>query len=371
MAKFSVLIPVYNGGDHFRETVDSVINQTFADIEVVISDDASTDKSASIIKEYAEKDKRVVPIFMERNMGTAAVRSHLVSKATGDYCIFVDADDELVIDACEVLSDVIVSIDADIIQFGENVINSSDLPEESIKWFVDYIKPLQERLISDDLLHLCFAERKFAWNLHGKVFKTDLLKKAYDNIGDDRVISCEDIYGMFYILFYARSYQGIDYSPLYNYNYGRGANGQKTVSLQRYQNVCYQATISEKHEEFAERMGVTAWLKDILELNREMFVHGGVECWLSFSEKDRIARLPILLDAWEPDLVINKLATKYIKPYESEISFLKETIANLENRVDEVQAEHDNVAAMLNSVWNSRWHKLGVKLKKLIPTTQP
>lgn len=88
----SVILPVYNQEKYLVETIESVLTQTFQDFEFLILDDGSTDDSAHIIREYAKKDKRIVPFF-ESNSGRCNATNKLVNLAKGKWCAFLDADD--------------------------------------------------------------------------------------------------------------------------------------------------------------------------------------------------------------------------------------------------------------------------------------
>lgn len=94
MVKFSIVIPVYNSGKYLNECLDSVINQTFKDIEIICIDDGSTDNSLSILKEYEEKDKRI-KVFSQEHRGVGAARNYGMELAKGEYINFLDSDDKI------------------------------------------------------------------------------------------------------------------------------------------------------------------------------------------------------------------------------------------------------------------------------------
>lgn len=102
MPKVSVIIPVYNTEKYLRECLDSVVNQTLKDIEIICVDDGSTDNSLSILKEYAEKDDRFV-ILTQENKGVACARNKGLEVATGEYIGFVDSDDYIINNALHIL----------------------------------------------------------------------------------------------------------------------------------------------------------------------------------------------------------------------------------------------------------------------------
>lgn len=89
--RFSVVIPVYNKEKYLKQTLDSVLNQTLYDYEVIIVDDCSTDGSVEIAKKY-ETDKRF-HVYTKINEGVSATRNYGIRKAKGDYVCFLDADD--------------------------------------------------------------------------------------------------------------------------------------------------------------------------------------------------------------------------------------------------------------------------------------
>lgn len=87
----SVIIPVYNSSKYLKECIDSVLNQTYKNIEVIIIDDNSTDNSVDIINSY--KDKRIKLIKFKENSGVSACRNKGIELAKGDYITFIDSDD--------------------------------------------------------------------------------------------------------------------------------------------------------------------------------------------------------------------------------------------------------------------------------------
>lgn len=92
MVKISVIIPVYNSAEYLAECLDSVINQTYQDMEIILVDDGSTDSSLDICRGYAKKDERI-SVFHQENQGAVRARKMGVKKAIGDYITFVDSDD--------------------------------------------------------------------------------------------------------------------------------------------------------------------------------------------------------------------------------------------------------------------------------------
>ena len=91
--KISVIIPVYNTEKYLKECLDSVVNQTLKDIEIIIINDASPDNSISIINDYASNDGRIVVLDKKNNEGVGQARNDGILKATGEFIAFLDSDD--------------------------------------------------------------------------------------------------------------------------------------------------------------------------------------------------------------------------------------------------------------------------------------
>ena len=91
----AVLLPVYNAGKFLRECLDSILAQTFADFELIVCDDASTDDSAAILAEYAARDPRVKVLRNEKNLGIARTRNRLLEAVSPEckYIAIMDSDD--------------------------------------------------------------------------------------------------------------------------------------------------------------------------------------------------------------------------------------------------------------------------------------
>lgn len=116
MVAISVIIPVYNVEKYLRKCLDSVVKQTFKDIEIICVDDGSSDNSPKILREYERLDSRI-KVFSQENIGVSAARNEGMRHATGDYIYFVDSDDYLVIDALERLYNIATEHSTDLIIF--------------------------------------------------------------------------------------------------------------------------------------------------------------------------------------------------------------------------------------------------------------
>lgn len=117
MPKISIIIPVYNVEKYLRECLDSCVNQTLEDIEIICVDDASPDNSIKILEEYRQKDSRIKILRHEKNKNLGAARNTGLANAKGEYIWFVDSDDYIDTKACQILYDTIKEFDVDMLCF--------------------------------------------------------------------------------------------------------------------------------------------------------------------------------------------------------------------------------------------------------------
>lgn len=121
--KVSVIIPIYNTGEYLRPALDSVIDQTLREIEIICVDDGSTDRSLEILKEYQKADDRI-RIVTETNAGPALARNNGIRRARGEYVAFLDADDFFELDMLERLYCEAKANDLDIVLSNYDIYNS-------------------------------------------------------------------------------------------------------------------------------------------------------------------------------------------------------------------------------------------------------
>ncbi|MGP3775926.1 bifunctional glycosyltransferase/CDP-glycerol:glycerophosphate glycerophosphotransferase [Streptomyces sp. SDT5-1] len=105
MPRFSVIIPVYRVQAYLHECLQSVLEQSFTDLELIAVDDCSPDASGAILDEFADRDPRVRAVHLTENVGLGRARNAGLERATGDYVIFLDSDDSLVPDALHAIAD--------------------------------------------------------------------------------------------------------------------------------------------------------------------------------------------------------------------------------------------------------------------------
>ena len=115
--KISIIIPAYNIAPYLPRCLDSVLEQTYTNLEIIVVDDGSKDDTRAVIEEYAERDNRIVPVYKE-NTGVSDTRNKGLDVATGDYIGFIDGDDYIEKNMYEVLMSNAIKYNADISHCG-------------------------------------------------------------------------------------------------------------------------------------------------------------------------------------------------------------------------------------------------------------
>lgn len=136
---FSVIIPVYNMQLYLEKCLDSIVNQSYKNLEIIIINDGSQDESLNIIKRYAQSDNRIV-VIDKLNEGIGGAYMDALQIAKGNYISFVDGDDFVDLNMYEILSQHINDKNADIIQFGYQSFNLEDVTLASVNFGEKYIE---------------------------------------------------------------------------------------------------------------------------------------------------------------------------------------------------------------------------------------
>ena len=128
----SVIVPVYNVEKYLPQCLNSIINQTYKNIEVVLVDDGSTDDSGNICEEYKKNDERIIVVH-QKNSGLSAARNVGIEISTGEYITFIDSDDYISPDYIENLYSALEQYSADIA-----ICDLKKVSEKVELWDIDY-----------------------------------------------------------------------------------------------------------------------------------------------------------------------------------------------------------------------------------------
>ncbi|HDR4437495.1 glycosyl transferase [Bacillus thuringiensis serovar brasilensis] len=205
----SLIIPVYNAEKFLPRCLDSVKNQTYNDLEIILVNDGSTDNSGLICDEYAKKDKRFTVIHKE-NGGVSSARNVGLNVASGKYIGFVDPDDWIETTMFEKLYQLIEKNKADIVTCGyiretvDGIILNKDIESD--------IKILNQKEALNTIINPN-GFRGFLWN---KLFSVDVLNKDFKIYFDENIHFCEDLLFCCQAILNSRN-MVYDSTPYYHY----------------------------------------------------------------------------------------------------------------------------------------------------------
>ena len=124
----SIIVPVYNVEQYLSRCVNSLVNQTYHNIEIILVDDGSPDRCGEMCDEYAKRDKRVVVIH-KSNGGLSDARNKGLDVAKGDYVMFVDSDDWIELETCSIIIGLAVKYEVDVVSFGIQLVGEKGIYE--------------------------------------------------------------------------------------------------------------------------------------------------------------------------------------------------------------------------------------------------
>ena len=225
MDKISIVVPVYNTSKYLKKCLNSLVKQSYENIEIIVVDDGSPDDSYKIYQKFAEQDNRVKFIRKE-NAGVSEARNTGIDNATGDFIMFVDSDDWMELDGCQVLIDEYYKSKADLVLADVYCTNESGSKKSYCKVFKkEFSYKNREFIKRYQMSCLGYAYNPFPvsksnvsglgspWN---KLFKASIIKKnslRYDSyvmgIYDDNLFT----------LHYLSNCKSVSYvsKPVYNY----------------------------------------------------------------------------------------------------------------------------------------------------------
>lgn len=222
MVKISIIIPIYNAGRYLEKCLDSIVEQSFRDIEIICINDGSIDNSLAILKKYSEKDRRIVVVTQE-NSGSSNARNKALEIARGEYCLNIDSDDwieqgylETMYNTAKknnldiVISDIIFSY-----EFTNKILKDVKLEEESYITGYQWIK-----------LFFRYKATGYTWN---KLIKREIIKNLRYN---ENIFYWEDVEFLLKLALNSKKIGKVNKS-FYNYRIGEN-NGSKRRSIKKF-----------------------------------------------------------------------------------------------------------------------------------------
>ena len=343
----SVILPVFNGERYLKRSIQSFLKQTLKDIELIIVNDGSTDNTQAIIDYYASRDRRIKIIRFDENRGNLSARKAGVMAASGDYIMFLDADDALFLNACKQAWLRATETNADIFQFNSEIVfvdenignfekNEAALPSEYSSIIIDnlrqILKPYEGTLTGERILRGCYELNLFYYTIWNKIYRREICQAAYSNIPEIYINIGEDDFAFFFIAYFSKKYVGDPRLTLYYYTFGSGITTKGSVSLKKIRLLSKCMQIPKIIERFLSAERKTSYFRLTLESITSRYkqaIFENVGLFLNEENNPEAdSALTSVLEYIEPLELIQSLETKFFeKPSLVAERFLKTDLA--------------------------------------------
>lgn len=222
-SKISIIIPVYNKEDYLSECIDSIINQSYKNLEIIIIDDGSTDRSVEIIKRYESLDRRI-KFFKQENLGVSSARNLGIENSTGEFITFVDSDDWVDLYMYEKMIEKINKFNADLIMCSfireyKDRKEYEKLPFEREELLCD--KDINNKLILNMISKLDDGLDSIMGSVWRCIFRKDIILKNNILFDTDISISEDLLFCIKYLRICNKVY--VYNEALYNYRFTTGS----------------------------------------------------------------------------------------------------------------------------------------------------
>lgn len=294
--KISVIVPVYNTSKYLNKCLDSIINQSLKEIEIICVNDGSTDNSLDILKEYQRKDSRII-IINKKNGGLTSARNCGINISRGKYCLNIDSDDfigeDYLTDVYEIAEkknlDILIT---DIIYYRSD----SEYIESDLNITEDII------LTGNEYIKLFFKENflGYTWN---KLIKTSLYKE-YKLQYNENIFLFEDIELILRITYFCKRIGKLN-KAYYYYRQGEN-NGVRKVKLKNFYDLVECFNSLKKFFSTKEK-----WIYDEIKHTKKLFITSEVlsEKYLIVGEDSKVIK-KYLDEIKNEKYIFNKFTSK-------------------------------------------------------------
>lgn len=243
----SIIVPIYNVAPYLSQCLDSLVNQTYRDLEIICVNDGSTDGSLAILEEYAEKDGRI-RIISRENQGISCSRNEALDMAQGEWTMFVDSDDWIDLSTCESALHLAFQYQADVVMWAYmREFKNQSLPKhyisETTVW-EENISQLHRRIVGPMGEETSRPDTLDSWGtIWGKLYRSSFIhKNSPIRLVDTQFIgSAEDV--LFNIAYMGRISKAV-YVPETWYHYRKGESYTSS----------YKADLPQKWEKLYEEI---------------------------------------------------------------------------------------------------------------------
>lgn len=308
--KFSFVVIACNQKSSICNTIDSILNQDYEDLEVIYVDDGSTDGSADIVEQTYSYDKRGVRVLRHaESKGCVVSRLDGIKETTGDWILLGDGDDSYSSDTCTVLSETIhAHPNVDMIGFGAELIyvgNTDHIDKPSVE--EQFCEPHLGYLSGNKILDIIYLKQRKPWNVWSKCYSAILAKHMLENVTRDYMVASEDFYLNFIACSAVNGYFGIS-NRLYNYTIGSGISTAKRLSLDGYKRHLTSAKCLYLTEEYARNVDLYKKFEKTFRQHERAIIYASYVKIKYIQENEKLIAAKAFFDSFGVRNVVSQLA---------------------------------------------------------------
>ena len=297
----SIIVPVYNVAPYLPKCLDSLVNQTYRDLEIICVNDGSKDNSLKILEEYFQKDKRI-RIINRENRGISCSRNEALDIAQGEWTMFVDSDDWIDLNTCESALNLAIQHQSDVVmwvymrEFKNQSLPKYYIPQTTI--WEENISQLHRRIVGPINEELSRPDTLDSWGtIWGKLYRSSFMQQESPIrfIDTKQIGSAEDV--LFNIVYMGRISKAV-YVPETWYHYRKGESYTSS----------YKADLPQKweklYQEIEKEITKQQLGKDFIQAYKNRISLGIIglginEMYAKTSLKEKYKRIQILLERKE------------------------------------------------------------------------
>ena len=295
----SVIIPAYNAAATLDRCLESILTQSLQEIEVLCVNDGSTDETRDVLQRWQERDKRVRICTFAENQGLVPALKAGILASTGEYVMFVDADDRLLPGACENAVRLIREHAVDILQFSVKVKALYPGIDES-EW--------QKRFAAKEwssegsnILYDCFSMHRFLYYVWNKIYRGEVCRTAAAAMPDLRITFPADVLQTFFFLYFAKTFRSVPDGPYYEYSVGNGIS-TSSPTAQKFSALCAGSAILPAIEDFLKKENALENNRFLLDAIRIRIQSGALSELLMLPEITR-ETIELAVKSWGSEVI--------------------------------------------------------------------
>ena len=309
--KVSILIPVYNTAGYLPKCLASVLNQTLREIEIIVVNDASPDNAAEILAEYAAKDNRIKIITHEKNGGILAARLSGIAAATGEYLIFLDADDYLNTDTARACYAKAKKTGADMIHFCFDVRVGHKKKTHFARKVEKRINPYKKTLLGREVFEAAFVHYLYSWNICGKFIAADVCRKAAAALPPGYYIMAEDFCFYSMLAWFSTHYEPL-FKKCYYYGLDIGVSNYGQTDYRGFLRNCTVFTALKAVKIFLQSQECFEKYRQAYEEQERRLLDDLLERWeQKLIRYDQVRALEYMLDNYPAEGLVRSLISSY------------------------------------------------------------